>query len=257
LDRGHFVPVGRIRNPCAGKHKRVGFTFHLLFADFDWRGAAAEFRQALALAPNDAATQGALAVDLATVGDLEPSADLMQQALVADPLSADYRRNLASVLLALNRLDEAERAIRRTIELQPTGEGNYQVLALIEIQRGDAEAALAAARQEPTGTAQDFALAFARQINNDTAAADAALRTLIEKYARVYPCRIASLYALRNDAKATFEWLDRAWGNHDSEITGLLTDPFILRYKDDPRFAAFCRKVGLPVPRETQRKSKT
>lgn len=30
----------------------------------------------------------------------------------------------------------------------------------------------------------------------------------------------------------------------------LLTDPFIRRYKDDPRFAAFCRKVGLPVPGE-------
>ena len=28
----------------------------------------------------------------------------------------------------------------------------------------------------------------------------------------------------------------------------LLFDPFITRYKDDPRFAAFCRKVGLPVP---------
>jgi hypothetical protein len=31
----------------------------------------------------------------------------------------------------------------------------------------------------------------------------------------------------------------------------VLSDPFILRYKDDPRFAAFCRKVGLPVPGET------
>ena len=27
----------------------------------------------------------------------------------------------------------------------------------------------------------------------------------------------------------------------------LLYDPFILRYKNDPRFTAFCRKVGLPV----------
>lgn len=31
-------------------------------------------------------------------------------------------------------------------------------------------------------------------------------------------------------------------------IAYLLYDPFILRFKDDPRFAAFCRKVGLPVP---------
>ena len=44
-----------------------------------------------------------------------------------------------------------------------------------------------------------------------------------------------------------FEWLDRAWSNRDAGISGLL---YALRYKDDPRFAAFCRKVGLPTPAE-------
>jgi len=48
-------------------------------------------------------------------------------------------------------------------------------------------------------------------------------------------------------AHATFEWLDRAWSNRDSAFTILLSDPLMLRFKDDPRFAAFCRKVGLPV----------
>jgi hypothetical protein len=41
--------------------------------------------------------------------------------------------------------------------------------------------------------------------------------------------------------------LDRAWANRDSGIGRLLTDPFVLRYRDDPRFAAFCKKVGLPT----------
>ncbi len=36
----------------------------------------------------------------------------------------------------------------------------------------------------------------------------------------------------------------------DPGITELLWDPFLLAYKDDPRFAAFCKKVGLPVPGE-------
>ena len=33
-------------------------------------------------------------------------------------------------------------------------------------------------------------------------------------------------------------------------LVPVVIDPFILRYKNDPRFAAFCRKVGLPVPGE-------
>jgi len=87
-------------------------------------------------------------------------------------------------------------------------------------------------------------------IGSDRSAADAALATLIEKWSGGAAYQIAEVYALRNDAKATFEWLDRAWSNHDAGIGFLLYDPFILRYKDDPRFAAFCRKVGLPVPGE-------
>jgi hypothetical protein len=60
---------------------------------------------------------------------------------------------------------------------------------------------------------------------------------------------------LRPDAQETFAWRDRAWSNREADINGLLYDPFILRYKDDPRFAAFCRKVGLPVPGEVRRQT--
>jgi len=63
--------------------------------------------------------------------------------------------------------------------------------------------------------------------------------------------QIAEVYALRNDDKATFEWLDRAWSNRDPGIQQFLYGTFIARYKDDPRFAVFCRKVGLPAPGES------
>jgi hypothetical protein len=96
-----------------------------------------------------------------------------------------------------------------------------------------------------------MSMAFAQQIGGDQSAADAALRTLIEKQANNSAYQIAEVYALRNDAKATFEWLNRAWDNRDPGIQYLLFDPFLLRYKDDPRFAAFCRKVGLPPPTGT------
>lgn len=58
--------------------------------------------------------------------------------------------------------------------------------------------------------------------------------------------QIAEVYAVRKDPDAMFEWLDRAWSNRDPGISYLLGDPLILRYRDDPRFAAFCNKAGLP-----------
>ncbi|MHB8816268.1 MAG: hypothetical protein ACYDAE_23800 [Steroidobacteraceae bacterium] len=76
------------------------------------------------------------------------------------------------------------------------------------------------------------------------------LRALVDRQANDTPYAIAEVYALRNDAANTFKWLDRAWKNRDPDIQGLLYDPFILRYRNDPRFAAFCRRVGLPVSGE-------
>ena len=145
------------------------------------------------------------------------------------------------------RLDEAERAIRKAIELQPGAESFYYLLSTIEVRRGDAKAALSAAQQETPGAWRDISLAIAQQIGTDRSAADAALRTLIEKDGSVAPFQVAQVYAVRNDPKGTFDWLERAWSSHDPGVQGLLYDPFIRRFKDDPRFAAFCRKVGLPV----------
>jgi hypothetical protein len=68
----------------------------------------------------------------------------------------------------LGRLDEAEQAIRRAIELQPGATFSQTVLAAIEVQRGNAQAALDAALQETTGRAQDTALALARQMSGSS-----------------------------------------------------------------------------------------
>jgi serine/threonine-protein kinase len=222
----------------------------LEFADFDWRGAEGEYRRAVELAPNDGFAKFYLGHQLATVGEVEQAIELTHQALTTEPLRADWYKWVATYLLGLNRLDEAERTDRRAIELEPATKGAYEDLTVIEIQRGNAQAALAAAQQEPSGPWQDFALALARQIGADRSAADAALKTLIDKYAGGAPYQIAQVYALRNDAQETFAWLDRAWSSRDLGITYLLYDPFILRYKNDPRFAAFCKQAGLPTPAE-------
>jgi len=222
----------------------------LEIADFDWRGAEAESRGALALAPNDGQAKFSLGNQLATLGEVEQAIELTREALAIEPLRAGWYAWLANYFSGLNRLDEAEQAIRRAMELQPGEGGDYLQLAMIEIQRGHAQAALEAAQQEPPGTYQRVALALARQIGGDRIAADETLRTLIQKDANDAPYQIAQVYALRKDGKATFEWLDRAWSSRDPGVTYLLYDAFILRYKDDPRFAAFCRKVGLPVPGE-------
>ena len=223
----------------------------VLESNFDWKGAEAEFRRAIELAPHDDAPKATLADLMATLGHPEQAVELAREELKSDPLCASCYHWLASYLSALDRLDEAEQAIRKAIELQPGHADFYTQLTVIAIQRGDAKAALDAAQQEvEAGGWQEIALALARQISGDAVAADSALEKLIDSQGNEAGFQIAQVYALRNDPDKVFEWLDRAWANRDPGIGQLLYDPFLMRYKDDPRFAAFCQKVRLPAPAE-------
>ena len=223
----------------------------VLESNFDWKGAEAEFRRAIELAPHDDAPKATLADLMATLGHPEQAVGLAREELKSDPLCASCYHWLASYLSALDRLDEAEQAIRKAIELQPGHADFYTQLTVIAIQRGDAKAALDAAQQEvEAGGWQEIALALARQISGDAVAADSALEKLIDSQGNEAGFQIAQVYALRNDPDKVFEWLDRAWANRDPGIGQLLYDPFLMRYKDDPRFAAFCQKVRLPAPAE-------
>jgi tetratricopeptide (TPR) repeat protein len=220
--------------------------------DFDWAGAEADSRRAVELAPSDGGAKFSLGVSLATFGKPQEAIALTRQAIETNPVRPSWHTWLAAYFASLGRLDEAEAAVRKALALQSDGTGYYELLTIIEVQRGDAAAALAAAQKEPDESWRRMALALARQIGNDRTAADAALQELIDKDAKLAAYPIAQAYALRRDADKTFEWLDRTWANRDPGITSLLTDPFILRYRDDPRFAVFCEKAGLPTTTEAK-----
>jgi TolB-like protein/Flp pilus assembly protein TadD len=226
----------------------------LEMGDLDWRGAETEYRRALELTPESGDAAAGLARQLANFGQAGRAIELTQQALATDPLHSRWYGWLAGYLSALNRLEEAEVAIRRAINLQPGGVRLHFVLSEIETRRGNAQAALVAAQQEPLGSFfRDAALAKALQSGNDRAAANAALKNLLDKGPSWDPYDVAQIYAMRNDSDKTFEWLDHAWSYRDPAVHYLPYDPFIGRFKDDPRFIAYCRKIGLPAPAAEER----
>lgn len=215
-------------------------------ADSDLVGAEAEYRRAVQLTPNDDAPKFDLSSVLAKLGRIREATQLANEALVLDPLNGTTYYQLSSFHLPLGRLDDAQRTIRKALALQPDGISFNEQAAVVEILRGDADAALRAAQQESPGPWQDVGVTLARQVGKDSAAADAALKNLIAKDGDQAPFQIAEVFALRKDPNKTFEWLDRAWSSHDGGVELLLYDPFILYYRSDPRFAPYCRKVGLP-----------
>jgi serine/threonine-protein kinase len=230
----------------AAAHEALGFV--LLTPDLDFAAAEAEFRKAEKLAPADAGPKFALSFVFAVQGRLAEAENIMRQTLALDPLGVTRYLNLARILIAGGRYDEAEAALRKAIELQPAAARLHAYLTTLDVIRGDAAAALQDAQLEPKGVWRDYALALALQIQNDRGATDAALQKLIDENAVSGPFQIATVYGLRKEPDKMFEWLERAYTEHDPGLTQLLGTPFILNYRDDPRFAALCQKLKVHVP---------
>ncbi|HEX7368851.1 MAG TPA: hypothetical protein VF284_01040 [Rhodanobacteraceae bacterium] len=223
----------------------AAYTFILFSADHDWKQAAAEAQRAYQIAPDKG--YFALAVVQGALGNAQQAVDLLRHGLSTDPLCAACYDYLARFLPALGEFDEAARAVRKALEINPERYFSRMQLTYVYAMQGNAAAALQAAQQEPRGVWRDEALAMALQVGSDRPAADAALRTAIANDSGDAAYQIAEIYALRRDPDNMFKWLERASQNRDPGIQLLLTDPPILRYKDDPRFTAFCKKVGLPT----------
>lgn len=216
-------------------------------AKSDFPAAETQFRRAAELEPSDAAAASSLAVMIASTGRLSEAVELTHRALTLDPLRAGMYNFLSQVLVPLRRYEEAEQAIRKAMELQPNSDIFYTELALIEFFRGNRDAALQSAQKESDGFWRKYTFALLYALEEDHTAADAALEELIDKYADIGPFQIADVYAARKEPDAAFKWLDRAYEGHDAGITQLLYSPFLIAYRNDARFTAFCKKVGLPT----------
>ncbi len=235
----------RLDPNLAGAHYARAFI--LLNADLDWQGALAEADKVVSLAPNDPSIASIKSQVLTALGRTGEAENIIRKRIASNPLNAGAYLNLA-LILRMSRLDAAQAALHKAIELAPGNARLHANLALVELLRGDQVAAAAAAKAEPPGFWHVFAEAAVLQTGTDRAAADATLKDINQKFAGTDAYQVAELYALRKDPDGMFHWLDRSWTNRDPGIQHLLVDPLILRYKDDPRFAAYCRKTGLPVP---------
>ena len=220
----------------------------LVSVDRDAKAAEIEARRAVELAPESAEPKITLASILANFGRIDEAVELLQQAVRLEPLAAAAHFDLARLLTSLGRYDEAAQAARKAIDLQPGGAGTWEMLAMVEAKRGDGEAALKAAAQETDPDWRAYAVALGEQARGDAAAADAALEALIAGHSDDMSFQIAAVYAFRGDADKAFEWLDRAYEQQDPGVMAIIDNPFTRELQSDPRFAAFCQKVGLLWP---------
>ncbi|MEO6782868.1 MAG: tetratricopeptide repeat protein, partial [Bradyrhizobium sp.] len=113
--RRHATRALELDSSIAEAHASLGFV--MLYFDWDWAGAEAKFRRAIALDPNYAATHEWYSIFLLAAGRPEDAFREIQLARQKDPLSLPVNSDLGFHYYYTGRYEEAVKQLKFVLEL--------------------------------------------------------------------------------------------------------------------------------------------
>jgi TolB-like protein/DNA-binding winged helix-turn-helix (wHTH) protein/Flp pilus assembly protein TadD len=222
-----------------------------LWYAWDWEGAEAAFKRALALSPNDAATHRRYAWFLITSGRVNDAIAVMHRAQELNPLSPGIRKNLGQVFYFARQYDHAVGQFRAVIEMDPNFRMAYSGLVYAYLQQSKYAEALAACQQMLERWGREpwtlWDLGYALAAAGQSTEARQVREELRERAERTYikPLAFAWIAMSLDERDLAFTWLERAYADRDPHLTLLTADPVYDRLRGDPRFIALTQKIGL------------
>jgi eukaryotic-like serine/threonine-protein kinase len=206
----------------------------------EWADSEAAFGRALALNRNLSSIRIALAMNtLFPQGKLKDALQQLREALSRDPLPNDVRRHLVMLLVNTGRYDEAIDECRRVLATDPDDRHTRQVMARAMLHKGQTADAIAIF--EKLGDGSHHLRGYAYAVTGRRAEAEALLAQPPH-----HPARLVIILAGLRDKDRTFEALERMAAEKDPRVGWYITHPELAFIRDDPRMAAFRRRLGIP-----------
>jgi serine/threonine-protein kinase len=229
----------------------ASLAWSLFIYDWDWEGAAAEFRRSIQLDPRYPTAYQWYAFLLASQGKFEDALITAHTAQEVDPGSVSIRRGLGYVYFYARRFEQAKYHLLRAIEMNPVAEESYRVLGLILTYAGEHAEAERVLREGlefadvATYTNVTLALALARAGKPDYARETLAALEARLKDEYVSPVELATLYIALGDNDRAIDWAEKAYEERRGWMAYLNVHPLMDPLRAEPRFKVLVRKMGL------------
>lgn len=165
-------------------------------------------------------------------------------ALALDPFNAVAYQEIGDVLYQKRDYSAATTALRKSISIDPGINDSHHVIGLIELIQGRPKEALKEFVAEG-GETRNEGTALVSYGLGKRAESDAALARAINESGKTQPYAIARIYAYRGETNQAFDWLEKAYGVSDVDLSYALGDPYMAPLRDDPRWLALMRKMNL------------
>lgn len=209
-------------------------------------------RKALALDPENAEAYTSIATtSFRGLWDFEGAERDYRRSLALNPNYATGHQWFADYLRAMGRTGEARREIDTALRLDPLSPAINSSKCYSLVHERLYEEALAFAERS--------ARVHQRPIPHCVIAAqfaEGAPRPLLERRLQLLlsqpdpeassPVEIAETYALLGQPDRAFEWLEKGAKRRSTRITSFHLSPALDSLRDDPRFAALAKRIGIP-----------
>jgi len=215
---------------------------------WDWQGASADMRRALELKPDDPDTLHAYATGvLRPLNRLPEATAALRKAAELDPLNARIWGALGNMLALQGQNAAARDAFQRSLEISPEQSYTPYQMGFMSLLEGQPAAALVTFQRSTSDVFRLAGAALAEHDMGHTKEAQAAFDQLVAKWRDSAAFQIAEVHAWWGDKDHAFEWLERARVQRDGGLVLVKTDPTLRSLRGDPRYAAFLKKIDLPV----------
>jgi tetratricopeptide (TPR) repeat protein len=218
---------------------------------WDFARARRHYQRAISLNPNYATAHQWYAELLLKLGKEDEALAEIRQAQELDPLSVGINMTAAVCLLMTRHYEQAIEQNREILESEPDVAWAHWGLAFAYEQRGRHDEAAAEyqeqIRLQGAGPEEVAAYREAYAASGLKGARRWHIEYMEAKPTHPYgsPFMIAAEYAVLGDREKAFQWLERAFKQHDKWLLYLKASPYFDSLRDDPRFDDLLRRIGL------------
>ena len=221
--------------------------------DWDWQKAESEYKKAIELGPNIAEIHKTYGYSfLVTIGRFSEAIVELKRALELEPLSAVYLSHLASAYMYDGQMDKALEQTEAAIYLAPGHPTVVYHSCVVYNKAGmyDKAIELAEERLEEDPDNQDSLVnaGYAYAKSGQRRKAEEAIQRLraISESRWVPRSYLAQIYGALGEKDRAITELEKAFEDRDVDVAKLSVHPYFDDIRDDPRFAAIAKRVGLP-----------
>src|SRR6266403_1828952 len=218
--------------------------------EWDWTGAAPEFRRAIELNPNSATAHHWYGDYLANMGRPEEGLRETKRAQELDPLSLIINTTLGWQFYVARHNDQAAEQLRKVLDIDAKFAPARRMLEEVYAEMGKQKEAVAE-REKILSLSGSPELAASIEEDFSKGGYKGVLQswldglTEISKYGYISPYNIAQAYMRMGEKEKTFSWLEKAYEEHDSGLVSLAVEPMFDPIRSDPRFKDLLRRMKL------------